>query len=89
MPDPYREFYTAFLHDHPEHLAGVKLTVIEGEQHLMMTATTLRRFIQWALGMGLVGDEAKALGVLADIPNLENRARQACAAKETTTGDTH
>ena len=61
MPDPSTEFYAAFLKDHPEELAGVKTFTIEGEPTLMMTTATLRRFIAWALGMGIVQDEDKAL----------------------------
>lgn len=77
MPDPYNEFYAAFLKDHPEELAGVKMCAIDGTPQLMMTSATIRHFLQWALGMGLVGNVEKAFGFLADIPNLDDRMRKA------------
>jgi hypothetical protein len=75
MPDPYGAFYAAFLKDHPEELAGVQMVTIEGEPQLMMNTTTLRRFITWALGMGLVTNVDKALGMLEGIPTLDVRVR--------------
>ena len=77
MPDPYTDFYAAFLKDHPEELAGVRMVPLEGESTLMMTAATLRRFISWALGMGLVQDEDKALLYLTHMDELEGKARAA------------
>jgi hypothetical protein len=77
MPDPYTDFYAAFLKDHPEELAGVRMVPLEGESTLMMTAATLRRFISWALGMGLVQDEDKALLYLTHMDELEAKARAA------------
>jgi hypothetical protein len=68
MPDPYNECYAAFLKDHPEELAGVRMVTSAGERQLMMTPATLCRFIAWALGMGLVGNVEKALGGLKKRP---------------------
>ena len=73
MPDPYGAFYAAFLKEHPEELAGVRMVTIEGQPQLMMNTTTLRRFIAWALGMGLVTNVDKALGMLEDISTLDAR----------------
>jgi hypothetical protein len=75
MHDPYGAFYAAFLQDHPEELAGVKVVPLAGEQTLTMTINTLRHFLTWALAMGYVTHEEKALAYLDGLPELEARAR--------------
>lgn len=75
MPDPYTDFYAAFLKDHPEELAGFKTVTIEGERQVTMNTATARRFIQWSLGMGLVTHHEAALAMLEELPPLEARAK--------------
>ena len=70
---PYTEFYAAFLKDHPEALAGVK--VVEGQ--LCMNTETLRQFLSWSLANGLVTDEARALALLERLPAMDQQARAA------------
>src|SRR5262245_20223437 len=82
MPDPYGAFYAAFLKDHPEELAGIRTVMVDGESTLLLSVSTLQRFITWALGMGLVRNVDWALGVLADLPHLEARAREAHPGQE-------
>ena len=73
MPDPYSEFYAAFLKDHPDALAGVKMHTIAGEPEVLFDAATTRRFLTWALGMGLVTHVDKAFALLDELPAVETR----------------
>jgi hypothetical protein len=54
--DPYAAFYAAFLTEHPDALAGVKMRTLPGgtEPQMMMTTATMTRFILWALDKGYV-----------------------------------
>jgi len=71
MSDPYASFYAAFLKDHPEALAGVKM--VDGE--MFLTTATLRQFIIWGLANGVVTHEEAALEMLERLPELDAQAR--------------
>jgi hypothetical protein len=64
----------AFLQDHPEALAGMRMVTLDGQAEPFMDLPTNRRFLLWGVAQGLF--EAERVFALLDATEQHFAARE-------------
>ncbi len=71
--DTHTAQFNEFLAEHPQHIAGTRTMVVNGEEQVMADPEALRAFFNWAKNRGLCLDHDKADSVLAELDRLAAR----------------